>query len=202
SETGFAVSWVEEVESGGSASWFVDPQISARSQGAVWAYTPQQLHEGWLRYNPTILEFSLLDGQLRPTVQGGVANALSLVITNRKPGPITFTPGTLVHEGSDSKGSIFYVHFGSLVAADDVGTKLTFAHPDWSFQPMNDQRYGAYWAATPTKDATIEPKGTITIAVSGLTPATDIVQAQIYFDYYDLDGVSDGVSVELVSVQS
>ena len=35
-------------------------------------------------------------------------------------------------------------------------------------------------------------------ALTGLQPATGIVQTQIYFDYYDLDGVS----VELVSVQS
>jgi hypothetical protein len=197
SETGFAVSWVEEADINGSAKWVVDPQIRAPSQGAVWAYTPQQLHEGWLRYNPTILEFSLLETRSkRPTVQAGVANALSLVITNRKTGPISFKAGTLACEGTDTKGSIFYVHFGSLLAAADVA-KLSFAATGWSFQ-----RYGAYWAAAPAKDATIAPREAITIAVTGLTPATGIVQAQIYFDYYRLDGVSDGVSVELVSVQS
>jgi hypothetical protein len=72
------------------------------------------------------------------------------------------------------------------LAADEGAKKLSFEAPDWSFQPMKDQPR-AFWAATPTKDATIAPKGAITIAVTGLQPATGIVQAQIYFDYYDLD---------------
>ena len=133
-------------------------------------------------------------------MQAGAANALSLIIANRKPGPITFTAGTLVPEGNDAKGSIFYAHFGSLVAAADVA-KIAFAAADWSFRQITDQRYGAYWAATPTKDKTIPPGGHIAIAVTGLTPSSGVVQAQIYFNYYDLQGSSDGVSIELLSIQ-
>jgi hypothetical protein len=203
-EPGYQLSWVEEVGSSSTPTWSVTPGIDPPSSGGVWAYTPQVLAEGWLRFNPSVLEFSLVDAAShRPIVTQGVANPLTLAMVNRKPAIIRLNPGAAVAEGEDPNGSIFYIHFGKLVDQADV-PKVTLTAADWNFVSFSDARYGQYWAAVPAKKIELAPGGSVSIAVSGLIPVTDatLVQGNIYFDYYELDGVSDGVYSELVSVQS
>jgi hypothetical protein len=202
SEPGYEVSWVEEVGASSAPQWFVQPQIDSPSSGGVWAYTPQVLSEGWLRFSPAVLEFSLLDENGRPLLTRGQLTPLTLKVVNRKPGrAIGFKPGNLVNEGDDPNGSIFYIHFGKLVAQADV-PKMTLSATDWTFGPFSDARYGQYWAATPAKSVDVASGDSLAITISGLLPATDatLAQANIYFDYYDLEGVSDGVYAELMSI--
>jgi hypothetical protein len=202
SEPGYEVSWVEEVGASSAPQWSVQPQIASPSSGGVWTYTPQILSEGWLRFNPAVLEFSLLDENGRSLATRGPVKPLTLKVVNRKPGrAIGFKPGDLVNEGDDAAGSIFYIHFGKLVAQADV-PKMTLTATDWTFGSFSDTRYGQYWAATPAKSVELAVGDSIAITVSNLLPATDpaLVQANIYFDYYDLEGVSDGVYAELMAI--
>lgn len=201
---GFELSWVEQVGSSGAPEWAVTPQIDPPSGGGVWAYTPQLLSEGWLRFNPAVVEFSLLDATGRPLVTRGQTAVLTVKLVNRKPGSaIRFDPGTLVHEGDDPQGSIVYFHFGKLVAQDDV-PKIALTCDGWTFLSLSDARYGQYWAATPGAGNVVALKtgASLTITVAGLIPTsdTDLVQCNVYFDYYALGGVGDGVYAELVGI--
>ncbi|MDF2627836.1 MAG: hypothetical protein K0R39_1667 [Symbiobacteriaceae bacterium] len=202
-EPGYQFSWVEETkaESGGT-EWSVTPDIATSTGQAVWAYTPQQLTEGWLRMNPVLLEFALLNGANQPVVTGGTTNAVTLVLTNRKEREITFNSGQLLGEGESNKGSIFYIHFGDLVAQADVAA-IQFSAPGWSFQSFASSKYGQYWAATPVgSPVTLQNTETLRISVANLAAAAGALQAQVYFDYYNVDGLNDGVYAELLAVQS
>jgi hypothetical protein len=202
SEPGFTLSWIEQVGAASAPEWAVTPEIDPPSGGGVWAYTPQLLSEGWLRFNPAILEFSLLDASGRTLVTRGQAAPLRIQIVNRKPGhPIVFNPGKLAQEGDDPGGSMFYIHFGKLVAQEDVA-KIALHCDGWMFSSLSSPRYGVYWAATPTAGnaVALATGASMAIVVEGLIPVADagLAQANIYFDYYGVDSVGDGVCAALV----
>ena len=143
-ENGYTWSWVEEtLISGGQAVWTVTPDIEAAATNAVWQYSPQTISEGWLRLNPNMLQFSLLNSSQQPVVQGGVANSLSLSVKNLRQSTITFTPSTIVGEGTPVSGSIFYIHFGALVESANVAS-IEITGPGWTFQALNDAQYGKW----------------------------------------------------------
>ncbi len=199
-EPGYAISFVEQdLDGSNDPEWVTFADIAAPTSTAVWDYTPQTLDEGWLRLNPTVVTFDLLNSSGQALVTGGQTQSVTLTVANAKPADITFQPGVIAPEGTAAKGSIFYVHFGSLVAQADVAA-MSFTAAGWSFQAMNDATYGQYWAATPTAAVTLEPGGSFVIAIAGLKAVSDAVQAQVYTDYYDVDGVADGVFADLVTI--
>lgn len=201
-EAGYQFSWVEEVipSPGAAPEWAVTPEIVDAAGRAVWPYTPQQVTEGWLRMNPVLLEFSLLNAGGHPVAVAGVPNALTLNLVNKKQRAVTFNPGQLAPEGQSDTGSVFYIHFGDLVAQADV-PGIEVAAAGWIFQSFTDARYGAYWAATPSQPTGLAPGQVLSMSVNNLIASTTSAQAQVYFDYYNVDGISDGVYVDLLAVQ-
>lgn len=200
-EQGYQFSWVEEDNVAGVVEWSVNPEIQSSSGAAVWAYTPQQITEGWLRMNPVLLEFALLNSSGHAVVTAGTANSLTLDITNRKQHSITFDAGQLVSEGQIGTGSIFYIHFGDLVSQTDI-PNIQFSASGWTFQNFSSAKYGQYWAATPTGGVEIANNASVSIDVQNLVVSASATQAQVYFDYYNINGLNDGVYAELLAVQS
>jgi hypothetical protein len=198
--SGFDVSFIEQYLANGAPEWVTIPDITPTSEKAVWHYTPQSLTEGWLRINQLRLGFALTNQAGKAVVTGGATQNLTLTLTNDKPNQVTFTPGVLAAEGTPPKGSIFYLHFGELVADDDVA-KIGLAAPGWSFASQQDAVYGAYWAATPTEDAVaLAPGASLAIAVTNLKVTTSLAQAKLCFDYYAVDGAANGVFTDMVVV--
>lgn len=202
-ESGYTWSWVEEAPgAGGAPEWEVTPDIGAPAGNALWQYTPQQLTEGWLRLNPELLSFTLRNASGAALVQGGAANTLTLAVTNRRRAEVTFTPGVLAAEGKPAAGSVFYVHLGGLVDAAQV-PQVQPSAPGWRFQALSDARYGAYWAATPAgAPVTVAAGESVTITLANVAATRTATQAQVYFDYYDVQGVNDGVDVAIVAITS
>lgn len=182
-------------------TWTVTPEIEAPPSEALWPYTNQTIAEGWLRLNPMQLGFELLGAGGKPVVKGGAANSLTLNLTNRARRDVAFLAGAPVPEGTEPSGSIFYLHLGALVAPADVaGIKLSA--PGWTFKLFESPQYGPYWAAAPEQQTTLANGDSISIAVTDLVAAKEIAQTRVYFDYYHLDGVNDGVSVQTIAVES
>ncbi|WP_460112228.1 hypothetical protein [Streptomyces platensis] len=199
--SGYTISYVETSQDDqGHPDWAVTADITTPSGEAVWAYTPQEVREGWLRLNPILMEFTLTDTTGRPTVKASRSNALTLTVTNHAQRSVTFQPGTPVSEGTAPAGSVFYLHFGTLVAQDAV-PGITLSAPGWAFQSFSSVQYGAYWAAAPTVAVTLAPADRLEIAVSGLVPSSSISQAQVWADYYAIDGIDDGVFTHTLTVQ-
>jgi len=106
-----------------------------------------------------------------------------------------------VPEGIAASGSVFYVHLGALLAPADISL-VTFSAAGWSFTPFSDKRYGAYWAATPTTDVTVPAGGALKVQIGALRVTSTAARAHVPFDYHGVDGVDDGVAVEIVAVQA
>jgi hypothetical protein len=187
---------------GGLSEWLVKANITPPTGNAVWRYTPQTICEGWLRLNPEVLSFALLNSAKAPVVISGSIAALTLTITNLRQTAITFKPGVLVNEGTPTEGSIFYIHFGALVPAARVST-IQLAAKDWTFKALTDSRYGSYWAASPEAGthATLAPGSSLNISLAQIQIASPGAQAQVYFDYYNVQGDSDGIAIAILSIQ-
>jgi hypothetical protein len=199
-QPGYAVSWVQEGQTEtGDLTWLVTPEIGDPGGRVVWPYTPQSVREGWLRLNPLVLDFQLADSNGRPVVHAGVANTLTLTVTNAGRRDATFRSGPAVPEGVSAEGSIFYVHLGALVTAADAPA-VVFSATGWSFTPFTDPRLGPYWAVTATADVTVPAGRALTFQISALTVTSTAARAQVPFDYYGVDGLDDGVSVDSVAV--
>ena len=199
-EPGYAVSFLEQDKDENGPRWTTISDIGDPPGGAVWDYTPQTLTEGWLRLNPILLSFDLLNGDGKALVAGGATQSLTLRVTNRKPVPVTFQPGRIVTENQPlASGSIFYLHFGVLVDQADV-TAMALTASGWTFQAVHDDIYGNYWAATPTAAVELTPGQFFDVAITNLKAVSTAVQAKVYADYYGVDGVSDGVFPDLVTI--
>jgi hypothetical protein len=199
-ESGYQVSWVEQSKASGTLAWDVTPEIDSPSAKAVWAYTPQWLTDGWMRLNPVVLDFDLTDAAGKPVVTAGAPNALTLAVTNKALRSIGFRPGTPIAEGTAPAGSIFYLHLGALVAQADVPL-IQLSAPGWLFQLFTSPQYGAYWAAAPQTGVVLGEGASLTVEVANLIPTAAASQAHVYFDYYEIDGLSDGVYVDVLAVQ-
>lgn len=199
-ESGYQFSWVEEVKGAGGRRWAVTPDVGPAASQAVWEYSPQTLTEGWARMNPVVLEFRLADSRGQPVARRGVATVMFVAVVNRRLRPVTFTPGELVDEGQPSAGSVVYLHLGDLVAQADV-PRLQPAAPGWIFADLSTPTYGRYWAATPTTPVTLDPGGCLHLSLANLVATATGAQATVYADYYNVDGVSDGVYDAIVAVE-
>ncbi|WP_157653846.1 hypothetical protein [Burkholderia ubonensis] len=199
---GYNQSWITEQIDAGKPFWAVESEIQAPAAGAVWQFSPQSLDEGSLRLNPEMLRFGVDNAQGVPVVSPGKTTSLTVTVSNRFRAPITFEPGQTISEDEPNTGSVFYVHFGSLVAANNVAA-IRFSAPGWNFLALDDKRYGNYWAATPLIPVTIAPGDSLTIALTNVAVSEDVrAQARLYFDYDNLVGCSDGVEEALLTVSA
>ena len=197
---GYALSFLDvEPDGSGSFEWVVTPDLAPPSTSGLWAFSPQQVREGWLRLNPVVLRFVLTDADGKPVVHAGQANALTLTVTNAAQRPVTFRPGAPVPEGTPSTGSVCYLHLGTLVAPADV-PKIQLTGSGWTFQPFTSPQYGTYWAAARTTALTLGPGEQTRLAVTNLVAAGVGSQAQVVVDYYDVDGIDDGVFADQLSI--
>jgi hypothetical protein len=198
-EEGYEWSWVQAKNVESHQRWTVTPGVQYDLNQAVAAYTPQSLNEGWLRLNPQLLEFEMLNNDKQPQAISNAANELTLIMTNKKPVELTFTPGQLVIEGSKNTGSIFYIHFGRLVPQDNVPL-LNISCENWQFQRMDDQVYGNYWAATPLSKYIMGAGTTLNFKLTNVITANITGQVQVYVDYYNIEGVNDGVNGLIITL--
>lgn len=207
---GYNWSWITEQRAsktaaiaGSGSTWTVDPDLREATAGAVWQYGPQSLTEGWLRLNPELLQFRLSNTHGAPVVTAGTTASLTLTVTNRRRIPITFKPAAIVNETSLKEGSLFYIHFGSLVADGEVAA-MTLAAPGWQFRALRDAQYGNYWGASPVDTAqTLVPGAQpLSITVGNVAVALGSgAQSRIYFDYYNVTGCDDGIDEAVLAVQ-
>ena len=200
--TGCDWSWITEERDSRGTSGAVDPALGQPTAGALRQYSPQTVTEGWLRLNPQLLRFELAGPDGTPVVIGGTTLTLTLTVTNMRRIPVTFTPAEIAGELTPVTGAIWYMHFGSLVAAADVSAIRPSA-PGWRFAPLHDTRYGSYWAATPDGTAvTLPPGGHLAVELANLAVAAGTrAQAQVYFDYYGLTGIDDGIDVAVLAIR-
>jgi hypothetical protein len=196
---GFNWSWIEEDP---GPVWEVDPELTPATAGAVWQYSPQSLTEGWLRLNPELLQFRLANTEGEPVVVAGTTMALALTVKNARKAPISFVPATIVGETTPKQGSVFYIHFGSLVALAQVAAIQPSA-AGWQFQQLTDAQYGSYWAASPVGATfSLAPGASFTVMLANVTIATaTMAQARVYFDYYNTIGDDDGIDIAVLAVQ-
>ncbi len=202
-EGGYQWSWMEEAKNPtGQLRWTVTPGVDAVYGNGISQYTPQLITEGWLRLNPMLLEFNLLDKAGKPVIKNNALNAMTLHIVNKKGVEITFVPGQLVEEGGKKSGSIFYIHLAGLVASDDISS-IVITAPGWDTKLMSSSKYGDYWAMTPSYNQPIklEHGESISMKITNLKATSSMTQAQVYFDYYDIDGLNDGVYEALVTLE-
>ena len=128
-------------------------------------------------------------------------NALTLTVTNRAQRLVTFQPGAPVSEGTaPCRPWCFYLHFGTLVAQDAV-PRITLSASGWAFQSFSSAQYGAYWAAAPTAPVTLAAAAQLQMAVTGLVASLPASQAQVWADYYAIDGIDDGIFADALTVQ-
>lgn len=200
-EAGYQTSWIEVVHGqGGALTWSVTPEIEQPAGRAVWPYTPQQVAEGWLRLNPILLAFDLLDAEHKPIVVAGRSNDLTLHVVNRARRTIAFEPGTPVPEGSAPNGSVVSMQLGGLVAQSDV-PQIELSAPGWTFQCFDDPRIGRYWSAAPTTRVTLAPEGHLEISVRRLFVVPTATEGRAYFGYAAVSGLNDGVYADALTVQ-
>jgi hypothetical protein len=73
----------------------------------------------------------------------------------------------------------------------------------WRFGPLNDERHGSYWAATPAQaPVTLAPGAKLTIAIADVTIATAAPSpSRVWVDYFNLRGVDDGADIAVLGVR-
>jgi hypothetical protein len=189
--TGYDWSWITEQSTASGPVWDTDPELRPITAGALWAYSPQTLTEGWLRLNPQMLEFRLNGPDGTPVVPAGTVVSLRLLIANTRGAPITF-----------GLGSVCYVHFGNLVDQANVGS-IRFAAPGWRFEWLNDALHGNYWSAAPDSEpVTLAPDGQVPMTIENVAVA-EVTKGQAYvsFDYSGLTGIDDGAYVAVLTIE-
>lgn len=200
-EDNYQWSWVEETVIATEPRWMVLPDIVSTGGQAIADYTPQTIREGWLRLNPQLLRFVLLNPEGQPVAAADTINTLTMKLTNRRPAPITFKPGQLIEEGFPTNGSVIYVHFGKLMKNDEV-PNIQPAADNWQFKLLNDQRYGFYWAMTPVSEVKVAPDHHVSVTLNNLKASNVTGQVQLYFDYYGITGINDGVDSTIITLVS
>ncbi|MNC66567.1 hypothetical protein D3C75_1169800 [compost metagenome] len=79
------------------------------------------------------------------------------------------------------------------------------------FSKLVSPQYGPYWAATPKSDFLLHPASitnsvnqltSLEIMISNMTISSNKQQASVYFDYYNVRGLNDGVYADVVTIQT
>jgi len=200
SESGFQWSWVQEKRIENQIVWETHGGLNSNPPNGPWTYTPQTILEGWLRLNPNLLLFQLFNADGKAILIKGTNNDLILKIKNQQGRTINFLPGGAASEGTPTRGSIFYLHFGNAVPQTSVAG-IVLQATNWTFTYLADSLYGNYWAATPTGDFQLKGGEEFSIKVSNLVVDTDKQQIMIFFDYYNVTNINDGVYQDLLSIK-
>jgi hypothetical protein len=191
---------VQEKRIENRTAWETRGDLNSNPPNGPWTYTPQTILEGWLRLNPNLLLFQLFNADKKAILIKGTNNDLTLKVKNQQGRSIHFLPGAAVGEGTPPKGSIFYIHFGNAVPQASVaGIELQAAN--WTFTYLSDALYGSYWAATPTGEFQLKGGEDFSIKVSNLVVDTEKQQITIFFDYYNVTNINDGVYQDLLSIR-
>lgn len=198
-EEGYQWSWVEETLVANKPVWATVPDISFTTSQAIAAYTPQAIREGWLRLNPQLLSFVILNTLGQPAAVPGKDNDFTLTVKNRKPTDLTCKPGQLLPEGDPNTGAVFYIHFGKLISDDKV-PNVVITREGWTFKCMNNLQYGNYWACTPAAEVTLAPGEEIPFSITKAFVAANSGQVQVYVDYMDVTGVNNGTDASFLSI--
>ncbi|HWJ93729.1 MAG TPA: hypothetical protein VNT33_03340, partial [Telluria sp.] len=196
---GYRWSWVQERMGGGAPRWETLADIDSAPTPGMWTYTPQTVRDGWLRLNPDLLAFGLLDAQGRALLAQGVNDGMTLTLTNRQGRPVTFSPAALVPEGVAASGSVIYLHFGSTTPQAAV-QRIRLSAPGWKFACLTDAVYGSYWAASPEQEVVLAGGASLAFQLGQLEIETTKQQAALCADYYGITNINDGVYQELVGV--
>lgn len=198
-EEGYEWSWVQAINENSAQQWKVTAGVQYDLNQAVAAYTPQSLNEGWLRLNPQLLEYIILNADKQPQAIANAANKLTLVMTNKKPVDLEFKPGQLTHARLANTGSVFYIHFGRMVPQENVRL-LSITCAGWQFEWKYDKLNGNYWAATPTARHILGPGTSLDFELANVITANITGQVQVYVEYYNVEGVNDGVNSLLITL--
>ncbi|MEH6982872.1 hypothetical protein [Priestia megaterium] len=206
--TGYQWSWWEKEKDGQNVNWSYYPRLVPVENKIYVDYTSQQITEGWLRLTPKLLEFRMTNNESQAFVPRIDDGKLFLKITNMKQRPVTFLPGKLVGEGQVNTGSVFYMHLGMLLSQEDI-PRLKLNHINdpngpvlWKFQCLKTPgKYGNYWVATPTERFELSPGESLTIQISDVKVTSDKEMVHLYFDYYNIEGTSNGVYQEIIRLK-
>ncbi len=198
-EEGYQWSWIEETLVANKPVWATVPDINFTTSQAIAAYTPQAIREGWLRLNPQLLSFTMLNPLGQPAAVPDQDNDFTLTMKNRKPAEMTVKPGDLLPEGDPNTGGVFYIHFGKLIDDDKV-PDVSITAAGWKFQCMNNLQYGNYWACTPESAVTLAPGAEVAFSITKAFVAPNSGQVQVYVDYMDITGVNNGTDASLLSI--
>ncbi|AMR33477.1 hypothetical protein A0256_19650 [Mucilaginibacter sp. PAMC 26640] len=198
-EEGYQWSWVEETFINDEPAWAINPDVKYIEGQAIGDYTPQTIREGWLRLNPQLLRFEMLNDRQQASAPANTLTTLYLVVTNRKPATIKFIPGVFPLLGAQNTGSLLYFHLGGLVDQAKVSAIQPMAD-GWQFRAMNTQRYGNYWAATPVNEVSLLPDDSFTITLANLQTSGQTGQIQMYFDYLNITSLNDGIDAPLITL--
>ncbi|RPD42788.1 hypothetical protein [Chitinophaga barathri] len=199
-EEGYQWSWIEEEMIPGGNTWVTDPEIATTTGQAVAAYTPQRITEGWLRLNPMLLQFKLLNNLGQPVVKTSSTVDLDLHVTNKKPSKLQFKPGQLIGEEQPNTGSMIYIHFGDLVSQADV-ENVQIDAPGWSFKNLQNPYYGSYWGGTPGAAVILEAGQSLAFHLRNVKTTAQVGQVQVFFDYYNITGINDGTDASIINTE-
>ena len=197
---GYSNSLITQERNAKKNCWSVDADMQVPPVNAVWQYSPQSLTEGWLRLNPELLRFSLTNTDGTPVVTAGSPTSMKLKLSNGFRTPITFKRSLSDKENQPDSGSVFFIHFGSLVPDTQVASIQPSA-PGWQFEALRDNRYGNYWAVTPIDSLILASGESLSMSLRNVMINDNVsAQVRVYFDYDNILGCSDGVEEVLITV--
>ncbi|WCM63785.1 hypothetical protein [Paenibacillus polymyxa] len=102
------------------------------------------------------------------------------------------------------------MHLGMLISQKSI-PEIRLTHipskPDqpvlWAFHCFEiTGKYRNYWAAIPTNPFTLQTGESMIIELAGVNVSSDKEQAYVSFDYYNIEGLHNGVYQEIVRIKN
>jgi hypothetical protein len=128
-------------------------------------------------------------------------NTLTLTITNQTGAALTLKGGTPVAEEQiDGDGPTgLYLSFGDLLAPDQL-KQLHVSAPGWQAAYFSSDVV-TNWALTPTADLTVADTDAVVATISHLAVSGSPRPAALTVDYYNVPGVDDDTSQQVLAAQ-
>jgi hypothetical protein len=188
-QPGYQVSWSQHRT--GDEAW--ETRTLQPPGEGVFAYTPQRLLEGWLRFDPLILQFVLLGVDDQPVITPGPGRELGVRLVNLGRLPVTFAAG--------AEGSTIAIGLADLVEPQHVPA-ATLTAPNWSFALVEQAGQAPLWVARPDSSLALEPGSHLTLSLANLSVRSGDTRRTITFDYAAIAGIQDGRASEAIAVKS
>lgn len=195
-EDGYVAAWLARDE---GQAWRTEADIEPPAIGPVAGHTPLALAEGWLRFNPDLLEFNLRAESGGPILVGKKQN-LNVSITNRKAAKIKIKVNSKIS-----------IHLGDLLGAMDA-TSINLPQvedPDQRWEASKGANadksildISAVGIKEPGNDCELLPGASWKILLKDVEVTAHAAQAHVYFDYFDVEGLPNGVHVDTVALHS